>query len=115
MFLAKMLLVAGVIAAALLTSPPPVSTERIPERPQPPTSPALRHIVRQLVCDNPQGALAVVRTPSGIHRAQDGLARKRPCTTIAAINDNNFPFSTGRNPAFPDYGDFIVVRTAPLN
>lgn len=31
------------------------------------------------------------------------------------INDNNFPFSTGQNLALPDYNDFIVVRTAPLN
>lgn len=34
---------------------------------------------------------------------------------LLVINDNNFPFSTGRNLALPDYYDFIVVRTAPLN
>jgi len=34
---------------------------------------------------------------------------------LLVINDNNFPFSTGRNPALPDYNDFIIVRTAPLN
>jgi hypothetical protein len=39
MFLAKMFLVAGTIAAALLTSPPAVTTERIPERPPPATTP----------------------------------------------------------------------------
>jgi hypothetical protein len=33
---------------------------------------------------------------------------------LLVINDNNYPFSTGRNPALPDYNDFIVVRTAPL-
>jgi hypothetical protein len=48
-----------------------------------------------------------------------------PYTTIESVlpldaerllvtNDNNFPFSTGRNPALPDYEDFIVVRTGPL-
>jgi len=33
---------------------------------------------------------------------------------LLVINDNNFPFSTGRNPSLPDYDDFIIVRTAPL-
>jgi hypothetical protein len=33
---------------------------------------------------------------------------------LLVINDNNFPFSLGRNPGLPDYNDFIVVRTAPL-
>jgi hypothetical protein len=33
---------------------------------------------------------------------------------LLVVNDNNFPFSTGRNPALPDYDDFIVVRTASL-
>src|SRR5262245_4637254 len=33
---------------------------------------------------------------------------------LLVINDNNFPFSTGRNPSLPDYNDFIVVRTAPM-
>jgi hypothetical protein len=32
---------------------------------------------------------------------------------LLVINDNNFPFSTGRNPGLPDYNDFIVVRTHP--
>jgi hypothetical protein len=33
---------------------------------------------------------------------------------LLVVNDNNFPFSTGRNPALPDYNDFIVVRTDAL-
>ena len=33
---------------------------------------------------------------------------------LLVVNDNNFPFSTGRNPALPDYDDFIVVRTGSL-
>ena len=33
---------------------------------------------------------------------------------LLVINDNNYPFSTGRNPALPDYDDFIVIRTRPL-
>ena len=33
---------------------------------------------------------------------------------LLVINDNNFPFSTGRNPTLPDYEDFIVVRTPAL-
>jgi hypothetical protein len=32
---------------------------------------------------------------------------------LLVINDNNYPFSTGRNPALPDYNDFIVVRISP--
>jgi D-alanyl-D-alanine carboxypeptidase len=86
MFLAKMLLVAGTIAAALLTSAPAVSREQIPERQPSATSPALRQIVRQLVRDGAPGALAVVRTPLGIRRAQAGLARRRPRTAMAATD-----------------------------
>jgi hypothetical protein len=33
---------------------------------------------------------------------------------LLVINDNNYPFSTGRNPGLPDYSDFIVVRTNPV-
>jgi hypothetical protein len=33
---------------------------------------------------------------------------------LLIVNDNNFPFSTGRNPTLPDYNDFIVVRTGSL-
>jgi D-alanyl-D-alanine carboxypeptidase len=86
MFLTKMFLVAGTIAATLLTSAPAVSTEQIPERPSSATSPALRRIVRQLVRDGAPGALAVVRTPSGIRRAHAGLARQRPRTAMAATD-----------------------------
>lgn len=34
---------------------------------------------------------------------------------LLVINDNNFPFSTGRNPALPDYDDFVIVRTEALD
>jgi len=34
---------------------------------------------------------------------------------LLVINDNNFPFSTGRNPALPDYDDFIIVRSNALD
>ena len=86
MFLAKMLLVAGTTAAALLTSAPAITTERIPEYPPSATSPALRQIAHQLVRDGAPGALAVVRTQLGIHRAQAGLARRRPRTAMAATD-----------------------------
>jgi hypothetical protein len=33
---------------------------------------------------------------------------------LLVVNDNNFPFSAGRNPLLPDYNDFIVVRTGAL-
>src|SRR5262249_27597499 len=33
---------------------------------------------------------------------------------LLVINDNNFPFSTGRNPSLPDYNDFIILRTPPM-
>jgi hypothetical protein len=34
---------------------------------------------------------------------------------LLVINDNNFPFSVGRNPGVPDDDDFVVIRTAPLS
>lgn len=33
---------------------------------------------------------------------------------LLVINDNNFPFSTGRNPTRPDDTEFIIVRTDAL-
>jgi hypothetical protein len=33
---------------------------------------------------------------------------------LLVINDNNYPFSTGRNPALPDYNDFVILRTNAL-
>jgi hypothetical protein len=33
---------------------------------------------------------------------------------LLVVNDNNFPFSTGRNPALPDDEEFIIVRTGSL-
>jgi hypothetical protein len=34
-------------------------------------------------------------------------------TRLLVINDNNFPFSTGRNPALPDDTEFIIIRLQP--
>jgi hypothetical protein len=33
---------------------------------------------------------------------------------LLVINDNNYPFSAGRNPALPDDTELIVVRTGSL-
>ena len=30
--------------------------------------------------------------------------------TIGVLNDNNFPFSSGRTPGQPDNNEFIVLR-----
>jgi len=32
---------------------------------------------------------------------------------LLVINDNNFPFSTGRNPTLPDDSEFIIIRLQP--
>jgi len=34
-------------------------------------------------------------------------------TRLLVINDNNFPFSTGRNPTLPDDSEFIIIRLEP--
>jgi hypothetical protein len=34
-------------------------------------------------------------------------------TRLLVINDNNFPFSTGRNPTLPDDSEFIIIRVQP--
>ncbi len=34
-------------------------------------------------------------------------------TRLLVINDNTFPFSTGRNPGRPDGTEFIIVRLQP--
>jgi len=31
---------------------------------------------------------------------------------VAVVNDNNYPFSTGRNPGRPDDTEIILVRLA---
>jgi hypothetical protein len=30
--------------------------------------------------------------------------------TLGVVNDNNFPFSSGRNPGQPDNDEFITIR-----
>jgi D-alanyl-D-alanine carboxypeptidase len=80
MLLAKTFLVTGILAAAALASPRGATEpQRAPERP-----PALQRLVRQLVRDGAPGALMVVRTRSGISRAQSGLARRYPRVPMAA-------------------------------
>lgn len=37
-----------------------------------------------------------------------------PNNRLLVINDNNFPFSTGRNPTQPDDTEFIIVRVGSL-
>src|SRR5262245_51187576 len=86
MFLAKMLLIAGAITASQLASAPAAGVERTPEPPRPATSPTLQHVVRQLVRDGAPGALAVVRSPSEIQRAEAGLGRQRPRIAMGATN-----------------------------
>ena len=35
--------------------------------------------------------------------------------TLGVLNDNNYPFSSGRNPGQPDDNEFILIRLdAPL-
>jgi D-alanyl-D-alanine carboxypeptidase len=85
-FFAKTLLVAGAIATAPLVSPTEVAPDRIPEPHQSAARPMLQHIVRQLVRDGAPGALAVVRTPSGIRRAHAGLASRQPRVPMAATD-----------------------------
>ncbi len=34
---------------------------------------------------------------------------------ILVINDNNFPFSTGRNPTLPDDTEFILIELQQAN
>ncbi|HEY3184195.1 MAG TPA: hypothetical protein VGJ77_15245 [Gaiellaceae bacterium] len=49
-------------------------------------------------CDNAQGAAAL---PLDAAR-------------LLLIDDNNYPFSTGRNPSLPDDNELIIVRTGAL-
>jgi hypothetical protein len=35
-------------------------------------------------------------------------------TRLILVNDNNFPFSAGRNPALPEDSEFVTVQTPPL-
>jgi hypothetical protein len=31
---------------------------------------------------------------------------------LLVINDNNYPFSAGRNPSLPDDSEFVILRPA---
>src|SRR4029450_5548184 len=86
MFFAKTILLAAAVATSQLASAPAAGVDRIPHPPRPGTTPALQRVVRQLVRDGAPGALAVARSPSGIQRAQAGLARRRPRIAMAATD-----------------------------
>jgi D-alanyl-D-alanine carboxypeptidase len=79
MLFAKTLLVAGVFAAAALSSPSTAAGARSPLDSAPAsTSPALEQVARELVREGAPGALVVVRTRSGIRGAASGFASLRP-------------------------------------
>lgn len=78
----KTLLVAGALVASQLASPPAAGFE--PHRTE--TSRTLQHVARQLVRDGAPGAIVVVRSASGVRRAEAGLARRRPRMAMAATD-----------------------------
>jgi D-alanyl-D-alanine carboxypeptidase len=84
MLLTKMLLVTGVLGAIGLGSPSASSDAAPSPASSTSPSPALTRLVDRLVRDGAPGALAVVRTPSGLHRARSGLARLRPRVPMAS-------------------------------
>jgi D-alanyl-D-alanine carboxypeptidase len=85
MLFAKTLLVAGVLAAAALSSPPTAAGARSLREPTlDHTHAALEQVVRELVGEGAPGALAVVRTRSGIRSAASGFASRRPRIAMAA-------------------------------
>jgi len=75
MFIAKLLAVTAIAVAGMLATPTPATESR-----------PLDRAVRGLVRDGAPGALAVVRTPSGVHRAHAGLGRRRPSVPLAATD-----------------------------
>jgi D-alanyl-D-alanine carboxypeptidase len=77
MILMKTLLLSGALAAAALGWPATADRPAAPRE-------TLPGIVHGLTRDGAPGALAVVRTPSGVARAESGLARRRPRTPMAA-------------------------------
>jgi D-alanyl-D-alanine carboxypeptidase len=79
MLLGKVLLLAVSIGASALAAPPAAGA---PER----TISPLARVVRTLVRDGAPGALVVVRTPTGIHRAASGLASREPRAVLRATD-----------------------------
>jgi D-alanyl-D-alanine carboxypeptidase len=76
MLLLKTIAVTTTAAAVVLTSPPAAGYPTAPaQRPKPRV---LQRTVTQLVRDGAPGALAVVRTPTGVRRATAGLASIDP-------------------------------------
>jgi D-alanyl-D-alanine carboxypeptidase len=96
---AKTLFVAGAFTAAALASPPAAghpgmprtavvghSATHVPERPHRAKPRVLQRIVTQLVRNGAPGALAVVRTPTGVHRAASGFAELEPRIAMQAVD-----------------------------
>ena len=78
MFLVHTFLVACIFALSTCASPP--ATAAVP---RPPAKTALQRLVDGLVRDGAPGAIAVVRTASGIRSAEAGLARRRPAVPMS--------------------------------
>jgi D-alanyl-D-alanine carboxypeptidase len=90
MLIAKTLVVAGTVAAVVLTSPPAAGFRAAPQAPRyahHARHRVLQRLVAQLVHDGAPGALAVVRTPTGVRRAAGGLAELDPRVSMRA-NDH---------------------------
>jgi D-alanyl-D-alanine carboxypeptidase len=81
---------AGVLLAALAVSALGVAYAHgqgeAEERSRAPASPALQRVARALVASGAPGAVAVVRTPKGTHRAAAGRARVRPPDRMKATD-----------------------------
>jgi D-alanyl-D-alanine carboxypeptidase len=80
MFLVHTFLVACILAVSTCAAPPAAAAPRAP------ANPALQQLVDRLVRDGAPGAIAVVRTSTGIRRVQSGLARRRPGVPMAATD-----------------------------
>jgi D-alanyl-D-alanine carboxypeptidase len=82
MLIAKTLVVAGTAAVVALTAPPAAGFRVAPPQAQQHAHHAkqrvLQRLVAQLVHDGAPGALAAVRTPTGVRRAAGGLAELDP-------------------------------------
>jgi len=75
MFIAKMLAVTGIAVTAMLATPTTATEPRLLDR-----------MTQQLVRDGAPGALAVLRTPSGVRRAHAGLGRRLPRVPLVATD-----------------------------
>jgi D-alanyl-D-alanine carboxypeptidase len=90
MLIAKTLVVAGTVAVVALTAPPAAGfrvATQVPRRTHHANPRVLQRLVAQLVRDGAPGALAAVRTPTGVRRAAGGLAELDPRVAMRA-NDH---------------------------